>query len=158
MDDSRLSNLLFLAGIASLAIPGCSGSGEPGDAPGSGPPGNPLASQNSLGVGDASDACLAFVSKVVGCADYSDDDDYNSGGYYGLSVAPGYADYCDSYVAALESYGGPGCLKATVDYYSCLSGLSCLELGRDDSACNGAFASLETGCGLGGGGVEDDGE
>lgn len=158
MDDSRLSNLLFLAGIASLAIPGCGGSGEPGDAPGSSAPGNPLATQNSLPAGDPHAVCVAYVSKLVGCAGSGYVDYGSSGGYYGLSVAPGYIDYCDGYIADLNSYGGPGCVRAAVDYYSCLSGLSCLELGSSGSACNGASAAVDIACDLGGGAVEDDGE
>lgn len=157
MDDSRLSNLLFLAGIASLAIPGCGGSGEPGNAPGSGAPGNPLASDNALAGGDPFDVCIAYASKIVGC-EASGPDYEGSGGYYGASVAPEYADFCAAYVSDLQSYGGPGCVSAAAGYYSCLSGLSCLELGNDQSACNGALAGIETACGLGGGAVEDDGE
>lgn len=158
MDDSRLSNLLFLAGIASLAIPGCGGNGEPGDAPGSSAPGNPLATQNSLAGGDAFDVCVAYASKIFGCEASGYDEYGSSGGYYGVSIAPEYADYCALYIADLQSSGGPGCVSAAVDYYSCLSGLSCLELGAGDSGCNGASAAVDTACDLGGGAVEDDGE
>jgi hypothetical protein len=160
MDDSRLANLLFLAGLASLALPGCGGDGEPGVGPGDGAPGNPLASSNSLGGGDARDACVSFFSKLTECAGPNDDDyDYNSSGYYGVSVAGGYADDCDEYIEGFKSYGGPGCLSAAVDYFSCLSALSCQALGADETACNGALAAAETKCNLGGGGgIEDDGE
>lgn len=78
MDDSRLANLLFLAGIASLAIPGCGGDGEPGVGPGGVAPGNPLASHNSLDGRDTPDICAAYVSKLIECGGY-DDDDYGSG-------------------------------------------------------------------------------
>ncbi len=154
MDDPRLANLLFLAGLASVAIPGCGGDGV-GDGeitPVGNPPGNPLATHSGLGEGDASDACNAYISKLIECSG-NDSDDYNSGGYYGASVAPGYAGYCDEYLRLFESYGGTACVTAATDYFSCLSVLSCQALG-DDSACGGALVAVAQACeppGSGGG-------
>jgi len=156
MDDSRLANLMFLAGLASLAIPGCAGDGEPGDGPGSGAPGNPLATHNSLGDGDAVDACGAYISKLIECGGY-DDSDYESGGYYGASVAPGYVGYCEEYLRFFESVGGAACVSAAVEYYSCLSGLSCQAL-DNDAACGGAAVRVDSACSGAGNGGEDDGE
>ncbi|MBV1862684.1 MAG: hypothetical protein KUG77_29955 [Nannocystaceae bacterium] len=154
MDDARLANLLFLAGFASLAIPGCGDVGEPGVAPAGGAPGNPLSSDNSLSV-DGDDACTAYVAKLIECGGYSDDeDDYgNSDDYYGASAAPGYAAYCDVYLGALAAYAGPACVTATVEYFSCLSGLSCEALLNDESACRQKLFAAAGACE--GGGVED---
>lgn len=162
MDDSRLANLLFLAGLASLAMPGCGGDGEPGVGPGGGPPGNPLASDDALAEGGGDDVCSAFVEKLIECGGY-DDDDYSDDDYYGVSVFPGYSDYCDQYLQQLESYAGSACVAATVEYFSCLSGLSCEAFGGDEAGCGPASAALETACSAGGGGGdggvgEDEGE
>ncbi len=157
MDDARLANLMFLVGLGSLAMPGCTGDGEPGITSGGGAPGNPLASENSLAGGDARDACASYIAKLIECGGgYDDDDYYGSGGYYGVSVAPGYAGYCDQYLAQLETYGA-GCVRATVDYYSCLSGLSCQALSGGETVCGSALLAAATACG-GGDGGEDNGE
>ncbi len=116
-----------------------------------------MASPNSLGDVDASDACTAYILKLIECSGGYDDYEYGSGDYYGASVVPGYTDYCDAYLSLFASQGGRSCVSAAADYFSCLSTLSCQALGEGSSACGGAFSAIEAACG----GVEvvdDDGE
>lgn len=155
MDDSRLANLMFLAGIASLAIPGCGGDGVPGAGPGGGAPGNPLASDNGLTGGDAGDACAAYLAKIIECGGYSDDD-YDD--YYGASAVPGFSDYCEQYLRDAQNFAGSRCVSAVLEQFVCLSGLSCEALDNDEAACRGTIRAAAAACAGGGGGAEDDGE
>ncbi|MGH1340170.1 MAG: hypothetical protein ACRBN8_01365 [Nannocystales bacterium] len=158
MDDNRLANLLFLAGIATLGVPGCGDVGEPGEGPGGGPPGNPLASESSLGGVDSLEVCGAYVTRIAECSGGFGGYDYDTG-YYGVSIAPDFADYCARYIADLGVYAGPECASATVEIYACLSGLSCdvLVLGAD-FACREALVAADAACNVGGGVGEDDRE
>ncbi len=151
MDDNRLSNLLFLAGLASLAMPGCDGKGaDTGGGPNPSAKGNPLDDDNSLTDGNPDEPgtapspgdrpgatggggaglCEAYAAKIFECG----------GGYYDYGLED-YGLDCQTILDAAISYGGPGCRSAIEDLLACLSRQPC-----DALECPAQEAATEVAC------------
>ena len=161
MDASRLSNLLFLSGIAAVGIPGCdtddgdsstptSGSatvGGTGDASGSATEGSDGATStdgatsgpatSGAETGDNGALCSQYASWVSGCdASY----DYETA-----------LSYCNQ---LLENIGGddPACGSAYEELLACAITLDCstLEQGETPPECQAQRDTFDETCGFGG--------
>lgn len=160
MDDGRLANLLFLGGLASLAMPGCSSTAGPEDVGTPRPVGNPLEDDNALtdgrpdepggtpdpgagpgsgrgeGGGGGGSPCAAYASRQEECGD-------GGGGYYGYDYD--YDDYrqqCEELLEQLEEYWGEGCRQAWVDLFACVAMQDCQSF-----ACSSEQTEADIACG-----------
>lgn len=143
MDDGRLTNVLFLAGLASLAMPGCSSSAEEGIGPAPRPSGNLIDPDNSLTTGsvEPGDVCALYAAREYGCSE-------TGGGYYGYDFDLGdYIERCEYVLDYLERYWGPGCVQAYGELLACIAEQDCQSF-----ACSAEGFAAETACGQGGGG------
>lgn len=150
MDDSRLSNMLFLAGMASLAMPGCSSTAGPEDGGIARPAGNPLDGGNGLtdgqpdrpdgtpdrGGGDSPggerDPCLEYATREFECV----------GSYYGYGLDYFRAE-CEALLNYIVSYIGEGCLAAYEEVLVCVAEQDCNSLG-----CGSERAASDAACGF----------
>ncbi len=147
MDDSRLARLLFLTGLASLAMPGCDdGVGEPGNGESRLPSGNPLEPTIQPLGGGVADPCASFAAKTIECSeDYTDDYGGDYGDYGGPASAIEYVEYCQDYIRLAGDYAGADCATALAESFACLSSLSC-DAFLDERGCRGEERAAELAC------------
>ena len=132
MDDVRLSNLLFLAGVVSLAVPAC----DDTVAPRSGQPrpsGNPLERDDGLmgAEGNDEEVCLGFATRMIDCA---------SGYDYRQYELDDYISYCEFALGAAMRTGSR-CAEATLDLYACIGEQDCQSF-----ACSTQEDAVDVAC------------
>ncbi len=153
MDDGWLSNLLFLGGLASLAMPGCSSTAGAEDAGTPRPVGNPLEDDNALTNGrpdepgglpgpvgsgeDSDDPCPGFAERQVECG--------AGGSYYGYDRDYDYyRAQCEDSIGYAAAIYGTLCAEAAVDLFACIARQDC-----ESFACSREQAAVGGLCGLG---------
>lgn len=147
MDDARLSNLVFLASVAALAMPGCDKSGEPNPRSVNAPSGNPLESDAGLtgpdspgalpGSGGDSAACSQYAARMVECG---------NDGYYAYDEAQFLAQ-CRYLLDYAQRYFGSGCAESYAEFFACVGAQDCQSF-----ACSDEEEAVDRACG---GVVED---
>lgn len=155
MEQHRLSNLLFLSGLASLGLAGCDGdddestsamtsvSATVGDTDGMSSSGTTDAAMTSDGsaTGDPteppgdSSVCMELAARAVECE--SED---------GYDVT---LDYCNETLEGLAMLYSADCSVAYEELFACFVTLDCADFNGDLAGCEEAWQQTDESCGGG---------
>lgn len=177
MDGHRLTNVLFLSGLASLALPGCddddggssptstatasatatAGNGETGSASMSGSGGGETSAGAETSAGDATDTPTSGgpSESFPVCVDFAtQSQDCEEDGYDAA------LQYCNELLASLMQMYSADCAMAYEELLACAAGVDCAEFNGDEipPACESASEAVANACDFGpGGGSTGDG-